>query len=130
VNLAGTTTSYDQTYVTPFVTNSGFDQAQTGTIDASLIDAADYSDGFLPAGYPVALYTSGVNVGKLGKYDDAGATGLDVCVGVTIYNYAIDSATDLISVAYSGHLLHIDNAKMVNPLTADAIADLKTSKIV
>ena len=129
MNLAGTTTSYDQIYVSPFITNSGFDQARTGTIDASLIPSADYAEGFLPAGYPVAMYTGGANAGKLGKYDDAGTDGLNTCVGVTVYNYALADG-QLITVAYSGHLLHIDNSKMVTPLTADAIADLKTSKIV
>lgn len=233
MNLTVDTTVYDSTYSNPYNTDSGWDQAKTGTVDASALPAADYSDGFIAAGYALAAYPSGqlgcyglitstsiavdatggsfkitvagqetaaidynetaanvetaleaistVTAGDVvvtgGPGDDGGTTpyvltwqqsgnlygpaattavetdatsltggngtaavtntvptGLDTCVGLTIYDHEVPALDTTpvtygdFTVEYSGHLLNFDNSELPHPLDSAGLADLPTCK--
>lgn len=82
-----------------------------------LYDAAGY-----PAGQVVARYTSGVNSGLFGKYNDAGASGLQTAYGILAEPLADAASGSNVakSILVSGYVFQ----SKLTGLDAAAIVDL------
>jgi len=111
---------------TPFRNVHGLDASEPISIDAADLDAGDYPDGYLPAGFPLGFVTAS---STYAKYDVGNADGTETGVGVLRNDLPIASATSVVAGAMVRHCF-IDAAKAPVALTSAFLADVPTIVVV
>lgn len=114
MDLEVKTVTTSGTRINVFKNTHGFDTMEGIAIDIADIDAADYSDGYIPAGFPLGKITAS---GKYAEYKDGNSDGTEVLVGLLFRDVPVTATTTTVSVPMIRHCMVVES---LLPVAIDA----------